>query len=265
MLGKFVNEKSLTKKAGTTSWAGTDEVMIARAARAHECNVELVRETSPLHARRELLYTLKQGSPALLCVDGWEHWITVVGAEKGYFIYLDSSKAPIVCIATWKQLKKRWLYQEFDEADPSKKLTMYDLHPIVPRFRVRTKARFSLERARFLRRHENHIFAMHWDEYFEDLMKICAPRTPLSTQIFPMGELLRRHGEMIKSQVAYWHGAVKREQVGKILRNMKFVADTYDLVVRKGDEKHAIAALTANLALWAASKYGVDDVYGSNK
>ncbi len=265
MLGKFVNEKDLTRIAGTTAWVGTDEVMMARAARANECSVKFVRETNPLHAKRELLLTLKRGSPALLCVDSWGHWITVVGAEKGRFIFLDSSKAPVVCVATWKQLKKRWLYQEFDEADPSKKQTLYDLHPVIPKFRVKTKARFSLERARYLRRHENRVFAIHWDEYFEDLMQICAPRTPLSRQVFPMGELLRRHGEMIKSQVAYWHGTVKREQVGKILKNMKFVADTYDLVVRKADEKHAIAALTANLALWAASKYGVDDVYGSNK
>lgn len=265
MLGEFVNEKEVSEIAGTTWWDGTDEIQLGRAARAYDCQIKLVREKNALRAKHKLLLTLKRGYPSLLCVDDWGHWITVVGAEKGRFIYLDSSKAPVVCIATWKQLKRRWLYREIDEADPSNVETLYDLHPVIPRFRVRTKARWSLERARYLRRPENHTFATHWDEYFEDLMRICSPRTPLSQRVFPMGELLRRHGEMIKTQVAYWHGSVRREQVGKILRNMKFVADTYDLVVRKDAEKHAIAAICTNLALWAASKYGVGEMYGSDE
>lgn len=265
MLGKFVNEKRVSEIAGTTWWSGTDEIQLGRAARAYDCKMTVVRENNPLHAKRELLLTLKRGRPALLCVDNWGHWITVVGAEKGRFIYLDSSKAPVVCVASWKQLKKRWAYKELDEGDPKIVETLYDLHPVMPKFRARTKARFSLERARYLRRPENHTFATHWDEYFDDLTQICAPRTPLSQQVFPMGELLRRHGEMIKDQVAYWHGAVKREQVAKVLKNMKFVADTYDLVVKKSEEKRAIATICINLSLWAASKYGVDEMYGSNE
>ncbi len=262
MLGKFVNEKNLSISAGSTWWSGTDELQLGRAAKTYDCTMKVVRKTNPLHARRELLYTLKKGRPALLCVDAWGHWITVVGAEKGRFIYLDSSKAPVVCVATWKQLKKRWVYKELDEGDPRIIETIYDLHPVIPKFHVKTKARFSLERARYLRRPENHSFATHWEEYFDDLSHICAPRTPRSQQVFPMGELLRRHGEMIKSQVSYWHGGVKREQVGKILKNLKFVADTYDLVVRKQDEKHALVAIATTLTLWATSKYGVDEVYG---
>jgi hypothetical protein len=78
-----------------------------------------------------------------------------------------------------------------------------------------------------------------------------------------MGELLRRHGAMLREQISFWHGTVKRERVGKLLKNLQFVADTYDLVVRVEDEKRAIAAITANLALWAASTYGVDEVYGN--
>jgi len=263
MLGKVVNEKKVSEIAGSTWWSGTDEIQLARAARAYECKMKIVRENNPLHAKRELLLTLKRGRPALLCVDGWGHWITVVGAEKGRFIYLDSSKAPVVCVATWKRLKKRWMYKEVDEGDPAVTETLYDLHLVIPRFRAKTKARFSLERARHLRRPENRTFATHWDEYFDDLSQICSPRTPLSQKVFPMGELLRRHGEMLKTQVAYWHGTVKREQVGKILKNMKFVADTYDLVVRKSEEKHALVAIATSLTLWAASKYGVDEVYGN--
>lgn len=262
MLGRFVNEKDLSAIAGSTWWSGTNEIQLGKAAKKYECEMKVVRKKNSLHAKRELLFTLKRGRPALLCVDNWGHWITVVGAEKGRFIYLDSSKAPVVCVATWRKLKKRWMYKEVDEGDPTNTETIYDLHPVIPRFRAKTKAKFSLERARYLRRPENHTFATHWDEYFDDLSHICAPRTPLSQRVFPMGELLRRHGEMLKTQVAYWHGTVKRDHVGKILRNMKFVADTYDLVVRKQDEKHALVAIATSLTLWAASKHGVDDVYG---
>jgi hypothetical protein len=166
-------------------------------------------------------------------------------------------------VETWQSLKKRWKYEEPDPDDPTQKLTLYDLHPVIPKFRVRTKARFSLKQARYLRRPENRLFASHWDEYFNDICAICTPRTPRSANVFPLGELLRRHGTMIRTQVAYWHGGVLLEQLRRITGNLKFVADTYDLVVRREDEKRAIAAITAMLSLWAASARGIGPVYGN--
>ncbi|MCC6399100.1 MAG: hypothetical protein IT282_18950, partial [Bacteroidetes bacterium] len=97
--------------------------------------------------------------------------------------------------------------------------------------------------------------------YFNDITTICTPRTPLSEKVMTMGEFLRRHDSMLRSQVSYWHGSVRREQVGRILWNLKFIAETYDLVIREEDEKRAIAAISANLALWAASRFGVGKVY----
>jgi len=156
------------------------------------------------------------------------------------------------------------VFREKDDDDPTLVEHLYDLHPVIPRFRAKSKARFTLQQARYLRRPENRAFASHWDEYFNDLIRICTPRPPRSAKIFPMGELLRRHGIMLRSQIAYWHGSVRREQVGKLLRNYCFIADTYDLVVREDDEKRALVALTANITLWAASKFGVDEVFGNS-
>lgn len=263
MLGSIVNENAVSRIARTHWWSGTDEIKLAHAAKAYNCEMKVIRRKNALRAKRELLLALKKGYPALLCVDEWNHWITVVGAERGKFISIDSREAPVVCIDTWRELKKRWVYHQVDSDDPTQTETFYDLHPVTPKFRARTKAHFSLKRARYLRRPENKSFATHWDEYFNDLSDFCIPRTPRSEKVFPMGELLRRHGSMIRSQVAFWHGTVKREQIARILRNYKFIADTYDLVVREEDEKRAITAITANLALWAASKYGVDEVYGN--
>jgi hypothetical protein len=78
-----------------------------------------------------------------------------------------------------------------------------------------------------------------------------------------MGELLRRHGAMIRSQIVFWHGGVKPREIDKILRNLQFVANTYDFVVKQDDEKRAIAAISTMLTLWASSKRGVGTVYGN--
>jgi hypothetical protein len=263
MLGKIVNEKRVSRIAGSHWWGGTDEIKLARAARAYDCTLKMIRRKNALRAKRELLYSLKKGNPALLCVDGWNHWITVVGAERGKFIYIDSREQPVVCVDTWRGLKRRWLYLERDPDDPTQRMTLFDLHPVIPKFRARSKAHFSLKTARYLRRHENRDFATHWDEYFDDLSHICTPRTPRSEKVFPVGELLRRHGAMIRSQIAFWHGEVKPDRIAKKLRNLQFVADTYDMVVRQEDEKRAIVAIAVNLSLWAASKYGVNEVYGN--
>jgi hypothetical protein len=263
MLGKFVDENAISRIAGTHWWTGTDEIKLGRAAHAFGCDLRIIRRTKSLRAKRDLLLSLKKGSPAILCVDGWEHWITVVCAEKGKFVFIDSREAPVVCVDTWLALKKRWVYKEVDQDDPTETKTLYDLHLLIPRFRVRTKARLSLKRARYLRRPENREFATHWDEYFTDLIYICTPRDPRSEKVFPLGVLLRRHGAMIREQVSFWHGRVKKDQIRRLMRNMKFVADTYDLVVRKEDEKRAIAAITTLLTLWASSRFGVGDVYGN--
>ncbi|MBM2840749.1 MAG: hypothetical protein HW412_1277 [Bacteroidetes bacterium] len=263
MLGRVVSEKEVSRIAGAHWWAGTDEIKLSRAAKVYGCELKMIRRKNALRAKRELLLGLKRGHPSILCVDQWNHWITVVGAERGKFIYIDSRHAPVVCVDEWKTLKRRWAFTETDEDDPTLKKTLFDIHVVIPRFRVKSKAHFSLKRARYLRRHENRAFATHWDEYFDDLSHICHPRTPLSEKVFPMGELLRRHGAMIRSQIVFWHGGFKPREIDKILRNLQFVADTYDFVVKKDDEKRAIAGLSTMLTLWATSKKGVGAVYGS--
>jgi hypothetical protein len=263
MLGRIVDENRISRIAGTHWWAGTDEIKLSRAAKAYNCELRLVRRKNALRAKHELLLTLKKGFPALLCVDQWNHWITVVGTERDKFVLVDSREAPVVQVETWHALKRRWAYCEQDPDDPTQIQTLFDLHPIVPKFRVKTKAHFSVKRARFLRRAENRAFARHWDEYFTDLSIICTPRTPRSENVLSLGELLRRHQPMISEQITFWHGSVRPERVAKILRNLRFVADTYDLVVRSDEEKRAIASITALLMLWSASKFGVGTVYGN--
>ena len=260
-LGIFADEGTITKLARTRSSSGTDEHQLARAARAFGCNLPTIRRHSPESARSELLSFLRRGIPVLVCVYEWSHWIAVVKAERGKYITLDSRDKAVLTILSWSELKNRWVYHEQDTQDETHWERIYDFHPVVPRFRVRTKAKFSITRAHYLRRPENRALALHWDQYVADLLEICKPRTSLSRKVFSMGEFFRRHEEMILDQVDYWHGSIKRKDAGKILHHMHVVADTYGLVIHTEDEKRAIAAITAILAYWTAGESRIEPVY----
>ncbi|MDL1892738.1 hypothetical protein FBQ87_07595 [Sphingobacteriales bacterium CHB3] len=260
-LGIFAEEGTITRIAGSRSANGTDEVQLGRAARFYDCDLEMVRRHDAESARTELVRFLRRGIPVLICIYEWSHWVTVVKAESGKFILLDSREEAVLTILAWNELKSRWVYNEQDEFDEKHWEKIYDLHPVVPRFRVQTKAKFSLELARYLRRPENRALSRLWDQYLADLMTIAKPRTSLSKRVFSLGEFLRRHEQMILDQVDYWHGSINRRAAFKVLQNMHFVADTYGLVIHDEDEKRAIAGITSILALWAASNYGISPVY----
>lgn len=258
--GILVPESEISRVAGTNQY-GTDEVKLAKAARRYGCSLLMIRKHEPERARRQLSGYLRKGIPCLVCIEEWGHWVTVVKEEKGQFILLDSQERPVLMIASWPQLRGMWVFRQPDEYDEEKIHTIYDLHPLVPKGRVRTRAKFSLELARYLRRKSNREFAQLWDEYVEDLLAICRPRTPLSKEVISLGEFLRRHEVMILDQLEYWHGDIKVSAARRTLERMHLVADTYGLVVRRDDEKRAIAGVSIILGLWAASQYGVNPVY----
>lgn len=260
-LGILADEQEITSRSGAARASGTDEHQLARAARKFECDLLLVRRHDARAARQELVAALKAGTPCLVCVHGWSHWVTVVKEEQRKIILLDSRDEAVLTIVPWSRFEKMWVYRQRDGADPTVTGSVYDFHPLVPRFRVRVRAEFSVARARFLRRPENRQFARHWDLYLEDLLVICRPRTPLSSHVISLGEFLRRHGDMIVEQVSFWHGGIERRGARRILHHMHFVGDTYGLVIHEGDEKRAIAGITSILTLWAGGRYGVSPVY----
>lgn len=261
VLGIFAEQRTITRIAASRSTYGTNEVQLRRAANHFDCSLPMIRRHDPETARKELLVFLRRGIPTLLCVDEWNHWVTAVKAEDGRFILLDSREKAVLTIMRWSVLRKRWIHSEQDKYDRNHWESMYDLHPVIPKFRIDTKAKFSLARAQYLRRPENRILSQFWDHYLVDLMTIARPRTSLSIRVLSMGEFFRRHERMILSQVDYWHGAIERRRAMKILKNLHFVADTYGLVIPNEDEKRAIAGITAILTLWAASKFGSLPVY----
>jgi hypothetical protein len=251
----------LSKLAGTHWRSGTDEHGLARAARAFKCRFPTIRRHDPDKARQELVRYLRKGIPVLLCVHEWAHWVTVVKQEQGKYIVFDSQEPPVMDVRTWSQLKKSWVYHEEDEVDEDVLHTYYDFHPVIPQFRVRSRARFSLATVRYIRRKQNQVLARLWDEFVDDLLQLCKLRTPLSERVMSMGEFLRRHEAMILEQVSYWHGDMEKPKARRLLDYFHIVADTLDLVIHDQQQNRAIAGITSILSLGSAGDSGVVPVY----
>ena len=257
MHGILASEWEIGRFAGT-SREGTDEKQLDGAARHFGCKLPTVREHEPEAARRELMAYLRKRVPCLLCVDEWDHWVAVVHAEKKQFVLLDSEKPEVIVVVDWPRLRKLWVYHENSE-EPAR--TLYDLHPLLPTRRVPTRARFSLERAHLLRQPEYHRLAGLWDVYVEDLIAICRPHERQGGKSVALGEFLRRHSELLEEQLEEWHGRIDRVAARQIVKRMRFVADTYGMVVRQSDEKRTLSAVSMILALWAAGEFGIEPLY----
>ncbi len=107
----------------------------------------------------------------------------------------------------------------------------------------------------------NIILAEKWDTYFNDLITICRPRTSHTIKTISFNEFLRRHEKLIVQQVADWHGTPTYKELQKILKNMQFVAEVYDLVIHTEDQKKALVDLASILMMYSCGKYGMDPIY----
>jgi hypothetical protein len=258
----MVDADEIASTARTHWWSGTNEIQLARAAREFECDLVLERRSDAEDARKVLVKHLREQTPVLLCVDEWSHWITVLRAEDRRFVVVDSNDDPLLSVRTWPQLRNWWRYHDTEYAT-DKPPTLYDMMAVAPRFRTTVKADFSVERVKFLRRPQNRLLALHWNEYLEDLLEICRPPTHRIAQPLSMGEFLRRHQEILLTRVAYWHGDVSREEVARILRDLRFVSETYGLVIPASMTRRATADLAILISLWACADRGVDSMFGA--
>lgn len=255
MLGQFRDEKYIAKKAGSTWWYGTDEIGLAKAARAMNCTWKYFRHADKAEALKRLRRYLKKGIPCILSVDSWEHWFTVLSAEKDRFVVVDSSRDTVIAVFSERTLLQRWYYEDETEV-PS-----YDGYAIIPNYKVKTKAKFTVERAAIVMRKRNADLAMQWDTYFNDLVHICKPHSPNAKRTISVTEFLRRHENMLVRVVANWHGSPSYAELRKVLRNLKFVAETYDLLIYMQDQKKALVDLASLLMMYACGKYGMDPLY----
>jgi hypothetical protein len=256
MLGRFENEREIAKRAGSTWWYGTDEIGLAKAAKTYDCKMKYFRRETPEEAIKALSDHLKAGYPCILSVDNWEHWFTVINEQQGKFIVVDSGLDKVIVIYSARQLIKRWKY-----VDDETEFTSYDGYALSSKFRPRTKAKFSLEKARYVMRDSNRMLAEKWDTYFNDLITMCRPRTSHITRSISFAEFLRRHEKLLVEEIANWHGQPSYEELKKILKNMRFVSEVYNLVIHTEDQKKTLVDLSALLMMYACGKYGMDPIY----
>jgi len=262
-LGRMVDVNQIATTAKTHWWSGTNEIQLARAARAFECDLVLERSSDPEIARKTLLRHMKEQTPVLLCVDEWSHWITVLRAEDRRFVVVDSQDDPLLSVRTWPQLRNWWRYHDYDYSKENPPV-LFDMMAVQPRFPITVRADFSVERVKFLRRPENRGLARHWNEYLEDLLEICKPPSSRLVEPLSMGEFLRRHQELLLSRVVYWHGDVNRNEVARVLRELRFVAETYGMVIPASQSRRALADLAIVISLWACSDRGVNPMFGAS-
>ena len=260
-LGRVANGEELAKLAHSHWWSGTDEIRLARAAHAYDCELVGHRVRSPEKARALLQSHLKQKLPVLLCVDDWEHWIVVLARQKDNFVLIDSLLEPVLQVVSWSQLHRRWRYLDldYDEDEPPE---LYEMYPLVPRSQHTIRANFSVARTRFLRRPENQALAEHWNDYLDDLLAVCRPRSPNQVARQSMAEFLRRNQKLLLDRVEYWHGDVTRAELVKLLKNYRFVAETYGLVIPGAAARRAIIDMAVLTTMWASAKHGLGEMYG---
>jgi len=256
MLGIFKDEDQIGIIAGSTWWAGTDEFGLARAARRFNCRMKHFQSSNPDDARRLLIQNLKKGYPCILSVKNWEHWNTVVSYQKGKFVVIDSELEKVVSVVTSTQLLRNWKYVE-----KGTDIVSYDGYALIPKFKVHTRAKFTPEKAIQLMYDKNEDLARKWDQYTNDLITICKPRTKLSYNVITFTEFLRRNELNLVKRVANWHGEPTYSELKKILMNMKFVAEVYDLVIPEDEEKRAAIDVASILMMYSCGKYGMTSIY----
>ncbi len=256
MLGIFKHENDIAHTAGSTWWAGTDEIGLSKAARRYKCRMKYFHSEDKKIAAKLLNAELKKGFPCILSVNNWEHWRTVVNFNKGKYIVIDSELDKVISIESPFKLLGNWKY-----FDPSTNIKSYDGYAVIPKFKPYTKAKFDLESAHKIMLDSNADLALKWDRYFDDLISICKPRNKKMTDLITFREFVRRNGNYIIKSVADWHGDPTYSELKKILQNMRIVAEIYDLVIGKKDEKKAIIDITALIALYSCGKYGMVPIY----
>ena len=256
MLGVFKDEDQIGIIAGSTWWAGTDEFGLARAARRFNCRMKHFQSSNPDDARRMLIQHFKKGYPCILSVKNWEHWCTVVSYQKGKFVVIDSELDKVVSVQTASRLIRRWKYVEEETG-----IISYDGYALVPKFKAITHAQFTPEKAKLLMYDKNEDIANKWDQYTNDLINICKPRTKLSQNIISFSEFLRRNEQNLIKRVANWHGEPTYSELKKILSNMKFIADVYDFIIPEDEEKRAAIDISSLLMMYSCGKYGMNPIY----
>ena len=155
-----------------------------------------------------------------------------------------------------QQLLDYWEY--YDEEGES---LSFDGYALIPKFKAKTIAKFTPKKAQLLMYSQNKDLALHWEEYFSDLSVFATPMDDLTIDFLSFSSFLKKYENTIISKISFWHGNVPDYELQKIINNMEFVAEIYNLVILNKNEKKAIVDLTCLLMMYACGTYGMSKFY----
>lgn len=122
--GKKYNtpQKKIAELCGTTP-DGTDEYMMMRGMDALGMEYTIINTHSPTVLRNQL------ATPCILCVDEWEHWVTVIGHCKNSdrWLVIDPARTrPMMLenhcrVMRYPDLQRRWMAPASIQTDPGDK------------------------------------------------------------------------------------------------------------------------------------------------
>ena len=93
LLGKPVGQKRIADLAGTTD-EGTDDEDLIRAIGLLGFRPDVFSTDDKREAWIWLREWPAKGVPLIICVDQWDHWITIVGRSGDRVVIQDPEKAP---------------------------------------------------------------------------------------------------------------------------------------------------------------------------
>jgi hypothetical protein len=229
-LGIHAHEDALARLAGSTEQSGTDDRQLARAASAHGCTLSVARRAHGWAARHELRRCFARAVPVLLCLDQWEHWVTVVSADAHDVVVFDSQfDNAVIRLEPWERVIERLVYRKRRWRGVWTQ-RLYDLHPLETRVGG-PRLRLTPEGVRRLLATEDGPIIDRWDEYARRLLPLAAP-AGRSGHLAPLTSFLTAHADRIVAEVARGRGASLGPSAEREVRRLALAAELYDLRLR---------------------------------
>lgn len=101
--------RGLRELCGASEAEGTDEHGIMRALITYGCGVDEHADDDARAALAWVHSSLLAGRPVLLCVDRWEHWVTIIGVSaRQVTLYDPARETGGTFVLRDKDLRSRW-------------------------------------------------------------------------------------------------------------------------------------------------------------
>ena len=87
---------------------GTSMRQLIAGIEKHGFNYEVLKTRDSFKAYQWLDTSIRLGSPVILCVDNWEHWMACIGKCGDKWVVADTGDLELVVYPTIEELMERW-------------------------------------------------------------------------------------------------------------------------------------------------------------